>query len=92
LFLEKKKKFGGCCFSLGIVVVLGFEKKKERERPRSIDQLGKEKKKKKRKKKRKERENERGGRKTSGSRESIYTSIVFFFFLGAIDKITRFEK
>jgi hypothetical protein len=86
LFLEKKKKFGGCCFSLGIVVVLGFEKKKERERPRSIDQLGKEKK----RKKRKERENE-GGRKTSGSRESIYTSIVFFF-LGAIDKITRFEK
>lgn len=80
MFLEKKKKFGGCCFSLGIVVVLGFEKKKERERPRSIDQLGKEKKKKKRKK-RKERENE-GGRKTSGSRESIYTSIVFFFFRG----------
>lgn len=53
MFLEKKKKFGGCCFSLGIVVVLGFEKKKERERPRSIDQLGKEKKKKKRKKEKK---------------------------------------
>jgi hypothetical protein len=70
----------------------GFRVRKEEGKGEaSIDRsIGKGEKEKKKRKKRKERENE-GGRKTSGSRESIYTSIVFFF-LGAIDKITRFEK